>query len=666
MNIRNISIKNKVWGGFVVVLVLAGTIATIGLMNFWLVGQQARQVASELVPGIEAVNNLGQHLDRSNGYLGFYLISGDKSYLVRHDKEIAGAREISKKLENLLPETSRQPLLAIEKDMVKVAAISREAVKLVETPQKNYPGTDHASRQINPLTEEMLGEMSVMIAAQMEESPSAENRQLLADMDTLRYSWVKMAARIRSYLAMRNSDATKDIRQFYAQNGRYLEQLAAKREQLNFEQGRALTDLLEQYQAFGPMLDKLFELHGKKGWRQDAVLIEQQLMPAVTRVQQAVDQLQAYESQALQQGNQQVLDSVLFASDEFIVLLIGAALIGLFMAWLSVREVGQLVAGIKTGLQHLSEGDFAYRMDENKPGEVGQVAAEVNLMSTRLQGVIQQVQQAIMELTRASATLSSVTASTNAASQEQSQATEHVATAMSQMVVAVQEVAGNASNAAGAVDSANEQAGAGALVAVEAMGEIDNLAGEVSQAALVIDGLRQESENIGAVLDVIRGIAEQTNLLALNAAIESARAGEQGRGFAVVADEVRNLAMRTQDSTGEIETIIGRLQQGAREAVKVMEVAQGNAQGSAAQVEKAAETLGEIAGSVSEVSSMMNQIAAAAEEQSSMVEEVNRSVNSITDTAEKTVAGAQQSNSSVQQLQQLAVQLETLVSGFRV
>ncbi len=123
--------------------------------------------------------------------------------------------------------------------------------------------------------------------------------------------------------------------------------------------------------------------------------------------------------------------------------------------------------------------------------------------------------------------------------------TDQVATAMNEMAATVQEVARNAEEASLAASNADRQAREGETAVNDAVGQMDRLAAEVSRSNDAVGLLKQESERIGSVLDVIKSVAEQTNLLALNAAIEAARAGDAGRGFAVVADEVRGLAQRT-------------------------------------------------------------------------------------------------------------------------
>ncbi|WP_434611503.1 methyl-accepting chemotaxis protein [Pseudomonas sp. R1-7] len=111
----------------------------------------------------------------------------------------------------------------------------------------------------------------------------------------------------------------------------------------------------------------------------------------------------------------------------------------------------------------------------------------------------------------------------------------------------------------------------GTSVVQQTVTVVQSIADELQQVAMGIGALSAQSEEIGSIVDAIRGIAEQTNLLALNAAIEAARAGEQGRGFAVVADEVRNLARRTSQATVAISDVVGKNRELARQAVSSMQ-----------------------------------------------------------------------------------------------
>jgi methyl-accepting chemotaxis protein len=250
--------------------------------------------------------------------------------------------------------------------------------------------------------------------------------------------------------------------------------------------------------------------------------------------------------------------------------------------------------------------------------------------------------------------------------QQQHSATDQVATAITEMSATVQEVARNASDAADAATEADRNVLQGQEVVQKTIGAITDLAQDVDNAAHVIRDLSTNSDNIGKVLDVIKGIAEQTNLLALNAAIEAARAGEQGRGFAVVADEVRTLASRTQESTQEIQEMIEKLQDGAGNAVKVMETGCDKAQTTVTLAEDAGAALKAITTSVNDISQMNVQIATAAEEQNAVTEDINRNVVDISSVSDSTAEASNQIETATSSLAVLAAELQQQVDQFRI
>lgn len=243
---------------------------------------------------------------------------------------------------------------------------------------------------------------------------------------------------------------------------------------------------------------------------------------------------------------------------------------------------------------------------------------------------------------------------------------EAVAAAVHEMQVTSRNVSDSATEAALASQTANEELSNTNVILEQTVAAIRDLAGEIESASQVINTLDNDVSNIASVLDVIRGIAEQTNLLALNAAIEAARAGEQGRGFAVVADEVRSLASRTQKSTGEIQTMIEKLQAGAAQAVEVMQGSKTSSEDTIQSAGLATGSLAEILNAIARMNEMNTHIATAAGQQSSVSDEVNSNVQGIADSSTSIVDVVSQAQQSLSMLSEQTQQLDKQVSQFRV
>ncbi len=250
--------------------------------------------------------------------------------------------------------------------------------------------------------------------------------------------------------------------------------------------------------------------------------------------------------------------------------------------------------------------------------------------------------------------------------QNQAGQTELIATAINEMTATTKEVAQSISNTSNASDEAHEHVSTGTEIMQKTIATINELADKILDTSQTVNELEQNSREIASVLEVINSIADQTNLLALNAAIEAARAGEQGRGFSVVADEVRALAARTQTSTGEISTIINKLQQSAKVAVTSIVESQEQVDEVVNQAKLSSEVLITISEVITNINDMSSQIATASEQQGVVAEEININVVNIHDKTQENVEAVSESSKSGRELAELSLQMQTLVSRFKI
>jgi len=362
--------------------------------------------------------------------------------------------------------------------------------------------------------------------------------------------------------------------------------------------------------------------------------------------------------------NADIQHTMLMIAFSGLVLLLVFILLAL---WISAKITRPLIA-VAEALTDISagEGDLTRRLSVTTGDEVASVATGFNNFADKIQHLVVDLKKSIEELSRSTGQMKSVVKKTNADVQRQRHETTQTAAAVHEMAATAQEVATNAGGAATAADEADHATSDGQKEVEATISALQQLYQDVNRSSDVISRLDNDADKIGSVVNVIKEIADQTNLLALNAAIEAARAGEYGRGFSVVADEVRTLANRTQESTQEIQTMIERLLNGAREAVGVMQTSRSQGEKTVERAAKASESLGMITAAVSTINNMNMQIASAAEEQTAVADEISSSVQQIADIAEHSAKNADDLEVTTNEMSRLEKRLMSLVGHFKV
>ncbi|PSV27118.1 CHASE3 domain-containing protein [Photobacterium sp. GB-56] len=649
MNISNISIRNKllISNGFVIFLL--GVLFTI-VWNAINTMEQTSKKVEHTYKVIDHANGLvSAMIDQETGLRGF-AIGGQTEYL---EPYVSGKDRFKKDLNIVKQLTSDNPTQQRRFDKVESDAMNwqKYAEKIIKL-RKDIKSGENAAIEIDELLasgmgKKLMDQIRVEVKDRKFGYKSTDVLQALINMETGLRGYIinKDEAYLEPYyISKKELENIFKFNKFEDRNvNAWINNYAEVAIKL-IKNGLDYKVMEDLYQELSTKQGKIYmdELRTKVN---DIIVVEKDLM----------------QQRKISAENAADLATIVITWGGIITAIL-ALIIGIIISKTITGPIGRAVVAAK----ELANGNLTIQIKPNGNNEVGVLLTALQTTADSLKQIILKMSNASDQLGNASDNLTTITTQSSQGVKEQQHMTDEVAVAMNQMSMSVQEVAQNAFSAAQFANEANREAQSGIIIVKDTIEGIHQLDEEINLTSVRLNQLVQETENIGGILDVIRGIADQTNLLALNAAIEAARAGDQGRGFAVVADEVRELAKRTQDSTTEIQVLIEKVQLGTNELVVSMDKSNNFVKESVVNATKSRDAFGVISESIAKINDMNTQSANASEEQSTTTEEINRNMETVNMISQQSAQSVNETVKSTQELSDLSSQLHYIIRQFKV
>jgi twitching motility protein PilJ len=316
-------------------------------------------------------------------------------------------------------------------------------------------------------------------------------------------------------------------------------------------------------------------------------------------------------------------------------------------------------------LQEVADGDLTIEATVSED-ITGAIADSVNYTVEELRSLVARINNTAEQVNDASTKAQMISSSLQVASEQQSLEIRNTGESVLRMAQQINEVSARASESVKVARQSLTASEAGSHAVTNAITGMNGIRDNIQETAKRIKRLGESSQEIGEIVELISDITEQTNVLALNAAIQAASAGEAGRGFTVVAEEVQRLAERSGEATKQISALIKTIQTDTQDAVSAMERStQGVVEGTKLS-DDAGRALVEIGSVSTELSSLIEDFSTTTSKQAASAGTVAQSIQRILLVTEQTSEGTQQAAGSIRQLSELASELKSSVSRFKV